>query len=282
LPITPSRSVTPDSARRVWGDDEFFRLFLSHKSEVRGETADLKEKLRPFGVSAFVAHEDIQPTREWQEEIETALHSMDAFAALMTADFHDSDWTDQEVGFALAREVPLIAVNLGRDPYGFVGKFQALRAGWDDVANAPRWDDVAEGIVKLLVKHELMFAAYVKALRRCPGLNCGNLLARVLPGIENVSESQIDELVAAVNENIEVRHSFGFRGNRPAHYGTGLIPHLHRLGPRHFVQDYDGVIAPEAAEPAIDALSPGPLSLGHSNPLFRLLGPNASSGMEER
>jgi hypothetical protein len=64
------------------------------------ETAKLKEELGRFGVSAFVAHEDILATRKWQNEIENAHRSMDAFAALMTDDFHDSDWTDQEAGFA--------------------------------------------------------------------------------------------------------------------------------------------------------------------------------------
>jgi len=29
---------------------------------------------------------------------------MDAMAALITPDFHDSKWTDQEVGWALVRE----------------------------------------------------------------------------------------------------------------------------------------------------------------------------------
>ncbi len=28
---------------------------------------------------------------------------MDALAALLTTDFHDSNWTDQEVGFAIGR-----------------------------------------------------------------------------------------------------------------------------------------------------------------------------------
>jgi hypothetical protein len=240
LLITPSLSVTPDSARRIWGDDRF-RLFLSHKSEVKAETARLKEKLSLFGVSAFVAHEDILPTKAWQQEIENALHSMDAFAALITDGFHDSDWTDQEVGFALARGVPVIAVRLGRDPYGFIGKFQALRAGWDDAA---------EGIVKLLIRHERMFAAYVQVLRKCRSWDQGNLLARILPGIENVSERQIDELVAAANQNDEVRYSFGFRGNKPAQYGSGLIPHLHRLGSRRFGQRSDALIVPaEEAKP---------------------------------
>jgi hypothetical protein len=50
---------------------------------------------------------------------------MDGFVALLTTEFHDSDWTDQEVGYALARRVPIISVRMGRDPYGFLGKFQA-------------------------------------------------------------------------------------------------------------------------------------------------------------
>jgi hypothetical protein len=50
--------------------------------------------------------------------------------------------------------------------------------------------------------------------------------------------------VAAANENSEVRYSFGFRGNKRFHHGDGLIPHLHRLGPRRFAQDADANIVP--------------------------------------
>ena len=57
---------------------------------------------------------------------------MDAFVALLTEGFHDSLWTDQEVGFALSRGVPILAVRLGKDPYGFIGKFQALSCDWAD------------------------------------------------------------------------------------------------------------------------------------------------------
>jgi hypothetical protein len=234
LLISPNRTITPDAATRIWGDAGF-RLFLSHKSEVKKETASLKERLSLFGIAAFVAHEDIQPTRAWQNEIENALHSMDAFAALMTEGFHDSDWTDQEVGFALARGVPVIAVHLGVDPYGFIGKFQALRTDWNGAA---------EGMVKLLIKNDRMFSAYLQALRNCTSWDNGNGLARALPGIESATEQQIDELVAAANENTEVRYSFGFRGNKPSQYGDGLIPHLHRLGPRRFTRDGDSTVSP--------------------------------------
>lgn len=224
-----TRTVAPDAVKRIWGI-EGFRLFLSHKSEVKKETALLKERLAAYGIAAFVAHEDIRPTKAWQDEIENGLTSMDAFAALLTKDFHDSDWTDQEVGFALARGVPVIAVQIGRLPYGFIGKFQALRTDWDD---AP------EEIVKLLMHHDRMFSAYVEALRKCPSWDAGNVLARVLPAIEAATEQQIDELIAANNDNSEVRYSFGFRGNKSSQYGNGLIPHLHRLSARQFARDSD-------------------------------------------
>jgi hypothetical protein len=98
--------------------------------------------------------------------------SMDAFAALVTDRFHDSNWTDQEVGFAVAREVSVIAVNLGRTSYGFIGKFQALSAGWNDAA---------ERIVKVLLKNELMFAAYVNALRKSLSWDSVNLFGSRSP-----------------------------------------------------------------------------------------------------
>ena len=87
LLVSGTREILPDATKRIWGDDGF-RVFLSHKSEVKKETAALKDKLQLFGISCFVAHEDIFPTKAWQDEIENALASMDAFVALMTEKLH--------------------------------------------------------------------------------------------------------------------------------------------------------------------------------------------------
>ncbi|MEW6436873.1 MAG: toll/interleukin-1 receptor domain-containing protein [Pseudomonadota bacterium] len=227
LLLTTTRQVNQDDTKRLWLDDHF-RLFLSHKTSVKRETATLKEGLRLFGVSAFVAHEDIHPTKEWQEEIENALSTMDGFAALLTSDFHDSDWTDQEVGYALARGVPIIAAGLDRNPYGFLAKFQALATDW---VGAP------EGIVKLLIKNDRMLSAYIRALAKCSNFNDGNTLSRILPAIESMNEAQVDAVVQAFNSNSELRGSFGFNGNRVREWGPGLIPHLHRWGSRRYMKD---------------------------------------------
>jgi hypothetical protein len=104
-----------------------FRLFLSHISADKETAHLLKTALLAEGISLFVAHDDIQPTREWQDEIEEALRSMDALAALLTAQFHASFWTDQEVGFAVGTGRLVLPLRLGLDPYGFIGKFQGLQ-----------------------------------------------------------------------------------------------------------------------------------------------------------
>lgn len=224
LLIDGKRVAPPDATKRIWGDVGF-RLFLSHKSEVKKETAELKERLQLFGVSCFVAHEDIHPTKAWLDEIENALASMDGFVALMTEDFHDSDWTDQEVGYAVARGVPIIAVRLGKDPYGFIGKLQALSS---------TWQAAGEDIVKILIKNDQMLSAYIQALHACWSFDQGNALATILPSIEKLTASQVDAFVAAYNGNGELRGSFGFNGTKSRMYGPGLVTLLNQLGNRQF------------------------------------------------
>ena len=70
----------------------YFRV--SHLTIFRKETARLQRSLRPFGVSAFVAHVDIEPTREWMREIELGLLSMDAMAAIVMPAFVNAEAPD--------------------------------------------------------------------------------------------------------------------------------------------------------------------------------------------
>jgi TIR domain-containing protein len=111
---------------QFWGIGKS-RVFLSHLAKNKIETSQLRDQLQRFGISAFVAHEDIEPTKEWQTEIESALATMDALVALLAPGFKESNWCDQEVGVAIGRQLPIIAIRQGLDPYGFIGKYQALQ-----------------------------------------------------------------------------------------------------------------------------------------------------------
>lgn len=124
LPASKSTGIVPPP--RAWEDTKLFRLFISHVSKDKDKANRLKECLAPYGISGFVAHEDIHPTLEWQIEIERALRSMDAFIAVLTEGFSKSIWTQQEIGFAVGRGVKIISFKMGEDPTGFISKHQAL------------------------------------------------------------------------------------------------------------------------------------------------------------
>jgi len=112
-----------------WKATNQFRLFISHISAEKTKAVRLKSVLAPLGISAFVAHEDIHPTLEWQVEIERALHTMEAFVSMHTQGFSKSIWTQQEIGFAVGRGTKIIALRMGEDPTGFISKQQALNSG---------------------------------------------------------------------------------------------------------------------------------------------------------
>ncbi len=124
-PSTNARS--DDGEHRLW-EAGMLRLFVSHISSHKVEIAALKGDLRRYGVDSFVAHEDIEPSLEWQAEIEEALRSMHAMSAILTDDFHDSKWTDQEVGIALGLGVLIVPVRAPDVPYGFMESFKPCAA----------------------------------------------------------------------------------------------------------------------------------------------------------
>jgi hypothetical protein len=192
--------------RRLWKDG-YLRLFLSHVSRHKAKVARLKDELLKYGVSAFVAHEDIEPNLEWQNEISLALRSMHALAALVTDDFHSSNWTDQELGWALGRGVPVLPVRLGADPYGFVGKIQAVSGTLEDVPS------LALNIVKALLRSDLirghMKRALVEAFECSDSFATAKLVKNVLVTVEDFSEDEKERIRQACKMNSQVSGSFG-------------------------------------------------------------------------
>jgi hypothetical protein len=144
--VIDQRSQAPVPA--FWTPGKF-RLFLSHVSQFRQRTAALRDALAKFHISGFVAHDTIEPGELWQREIEAALKTMDAMAAILTPEFPDSDWTDQEVGWALGARVYVLPVRRGLDPYGFIAEVQGVN-GTDKRVGA-----VANEIFNVLLKQKL-------------------------------------------------------------------------------------------------------------------------------
>ena len=130
--LTPSSTATFDERKIAepssYWKVGFYKVFISHVSKYKESASNLKLMLEPYGISAFVAHEDIKPSKEWEVEIEKALFSMNALCAILTPDFNESCWCDQECGYAFGRNVLTIPINKGQLPYGMFGKIQAIKS----------------------------------------------------------------------------------------------------------------------------------------------------------
>ncbi|MCH9021257.1 MAG: toll/interleukin-1 receptor domain-containing protein [Planctomycetes bacterium] len=206
LLLQQKKHISNNVLQRIW-KPECIRVFISHTEKNKAEAGKLKDELERYGISGFVAHKDIQPTKEWMDEIENALLSMDVFVALMAKDFHDSKWTDQEAGIAIGRNILIIPVKLGKDPYGFIGKYQALSGTWDDIPKMTK--DIFRIIVKDSITGEIITRAVIHAFKNSSSYNESNFFIKeVLPCFEKLGERHIQEIISAFNENSQINMCF--------------------------------------------------------------------------
>lgn len=96
------------------------RLFFSHLATHKAVVSDVVTALSNFGIEAFVAHEDIEPTKEWQRVIEASLASCDAMVVFLHEGFRQSSWCDQEVGWVYGRQRPMLCLEFDSVPHGFI------------------------------------------------------------------------------------------------------------------------------------------------------------------
>lgn len=204
------QSVVPSAASvsRIWTSAGAVRMFLSHVSQHRVAASKMKSTLASMGIAAFVAHEDVEPTLEWQKEIETALQSMDVLCALLTPEFPGSHWADQEVGFALGRNVPIVAVRLGLDPYGFLGKIQAT------TGSLQKPEVIASNVFDACMRIEPLRArvidALVSAIAEAPSYLAARIgMKKLSPQQATLDKAQVERLLRAARDNSQVKDAFG-------------------------------------------------------------------------
>ena len=184
-----------------------FRLFVTHVSTAKKGAHAIKAALAEYQIAAFVAHDDIEPTREWEAEIESALRTMDALTAIITPDFISSRWCDQEVGIAIGREKLVVPLRAGADPHGFLAKYQAV------FAEKIKSGGIARRIFETVIKHDRSHARMSDALvERLVNLRSWDMSKGTIALLEQtprLNRDQVARLVRAVDENPDVKDAFG-------------------------------------------------------------------------
>lgn len=184
-----------------------FRLFISHPSSKRESAHRLKEALSIYQVAAFVAHDDIEPAKEWQAEIETALRTMDALVALVSPDFIESKWCDQEIGIAIGRNKLVVPLRVGADPYGFLGKYQGIQTKGSNATT------IAQQVIETLIKNDStafrLIDSLIERLARSNSYSSAKKTMSLINKTKRVSTAQAGKLLSALENNSEVSDASG-------------------------------------------------------------------------
>ena len=177
------------------------RLFISHRDEHKAMAKELASALEGYGVSCFVAHDSIQPMSVWQMEILKGLESMEVLLAFITDDFQESVWTNQEIGFSLAREIPIIPLKLQRqDPSGFISRQQALKCSYDDVANAV--PNIYKILADKLGNRDRLQASLVRAFVSSPNFDETRArFDRMRDVVSTLSDDELNDIIVGFREN---------------------------------------------------------------------------------
>jgi len=126
----PGQQQTSD---RPWGSNPV-AVFISHCHEDAEFVGRMRDVLATkYGIDAFIAHSDIDPSKKWRDTIRAALASCHFMVAVLHARFHESQWCDQEVGWAMGRGIPVMPVRRqahhGQRRDGFLEEHQDLVLG---------------------------------------------------------------------------------------------------------------------------------------------------------
>ena len=208
-----SQSDMAQDYEKLWSAKEI-RLFISHRDGDKQAVHEVASYLREYGINSFVAHETIEPDEDWQREIRRALQSMDAMLVFITEALFQSIWVNQEIGYALARSVPIISIKLGeQDPAGFINHRQAIRGSIDN----PKYNasKIRETLRKRLLSspryREVALGRFMKANSFKTAENTFDDLA----SLNDLSSEELSNLVDAYNANNQLHGCWHLsKGNR--------------------------------------------------------------------
>lgn len=193
------------------------RVFLSYSTGDKKTAGMIKEELEKFGLEVFLAHEDIEPSEEWQNAILNGLKGCDVFIPLLTKKFKTSDWTDQETGIAFFNKKMIIPLEINILPYGFIGKYQALKIDRDDI----RYKKIRSGcieIFKTILRNSpeefknKMFNSLIKKFANSPNFAVASSSSELLLEISE-SKRRINEIADAAIKNDQIYKCSSAQGN---------------------------------------------------------------------
>ena len=228
--LTDRPQIDPETLD-IW-KPRLVRLFISHRDKYKKEARELADALEAYGISSFVAHDAIGPMTEWQAEIMKGLETMEIMLTFITDDFHKSVWTNQEIGFALARNIPILSLKLqNTDPKGFVSGKQALKGNFERPSDSV--PEIYRLVEKKLNNKKRMRSTLITAFIESPSWDdTRDRFDRLNKVVNDLSEQEVKRIIKGFKNNSQLNNCFYLTKN------NHLINFLERTtGKEYFIKE---------------------------------------------
>jgi hypothetical protein len=103
-----------------------YRVFISYSHEDEGEALQIARHLRRIGLRP-TCMADFRVAVDFLEQVRNSIAYAHAFMPVLTEGSESRPWVQQEIGYAMGLEVPVLPVAIGHLPEAFLQRVQALR-----------------------------------------------------------------------------------------------------------------------------------------------------------
>lgn len=204
-PIIDQSSL--DIPEKVEGVVERVRIFISYSTEEKKLAGAFSKYLQDLNFEVFLAHKDIEPSKVWQEEILERLKTSHVFLPILTINFKESKWTDQESGIAFNQGLKIIPINVQLQPYGFLGRYQSLPLKPGNITP----ESVREAcgkVLDILRKdgrwNNILRKADIYRFINSPNFDSARLNLKNLAAIKDFSKHEIEEVIKGASINNQI------------------------------------------------------------------------------
>jgi hypothetical protein len=103
-------------------------VFVSYTTEDKTKAGKVKQILEANNITTFLFHDDLEVSAQWRTEILRHLNTSSALIAIVTENFANSFWANQEVGIAIGKGLPIIPLMFSDSATlrGFIETYQGI------------------------------------------------------------------------------------------------------------------------------------------------------------
>jgi hypothetical protein len=175
--------------------------FISYQTFDKSIAGRIKEILAEFDIGAFLAHEDLEVSAEWRNEILENLKKTSLFICILSKNYLQSSFCMQESGIAVISDMTIIPFSLDETTSpGFSSIYQSKRVTYERLTIR----DIIPGLVKWDKNEGIRII--IELIGNSGSFRNAELnFQYILPFIDDLNENQAERLFDLIDYNGQVK-----------------------------------------------------------------------------